>query len=923
MLALALGIAVQLQSITMQQCFWRGLASGMRVSGSTTLAIYHKMLQLGPEAFKQTTAGQATSIVSTDTQRLEQMFNFGLFLINGLAQFTATTILIAQLVGIAFIPGTLVMLILFPLQTYTARRGAKLRRKTVKHADDRVMSINETLLGIRAVKFGGWEPAMADRTAKHRQLEHKLIERAGLFQALISSTFFFAPGMAACATLLFSDKVLDQRVTVPEAFSVLAFNYLLARPLQMVPRAIKGLSEGIISIHRVAEFLSLPEIGNALNFRQSLTLDDTGANLAIVIDNLHADYGHAKSEEIKALDPGFRLSAVSLQVPRASMSMIIGIIGSGKSSLLSSLIGEMRVTEGQVRLCSTRIAYAPQNPWIFNATLRENIVFWHPWNEEWYNRVVSACALLDDIAILPAGDQTEIGERGVNLSGGQKARVSLARAVYSKAEVFLLDDPLSAVDTHVAEKLLNECIENLIVKEIGASVLLVTHQVQFAHRARHVVVLDAGRIKCQGSYQELVEAGVNFAKFDHATSPSPASTPLPASVSTRELPTKTPFVPSSVAGPRSRIPQDPSFQLSSMATTRSLVSAPSTLNGAEKKSGGKLTKEEVRQQGTVNTAVYKFYMECGGGWTMIALMCLYLSCTTAARTSSDFMLGRWVRRDTAHDEGFWLGLYISLILATVVSGILQGIQYSSFTIRAASEVQKRMMAAVLRAPMSYFDTTPTGQIINRFSRDQDVMDSLLPTSLLMFLRCFCIVGSAIVSIVIVFPAFLGVMAIFFFLFRYLTARFRKCSLSLKRLENVTRSPVFSQFSSTMQGLSSIRAYESTGLFEATFLRQYMDNHTSKYLFNAAGRWFALRLDCVTAMTVLCTAAFVVAWKGHIAASSAGVALIYSLQLTGLFQNGFRQVSENSTVLCFYCFVDIYSIVFGNAVCGNPELLHIR
>ena len=503
-----------------------------------------------------------------------------------------------------------------------------------------------------------------------------------------------------------------------------------------------------------------------------------------------------------------RLFDVNMHVPRGSLTFVVGAVGSGKSSLvLGAMLGNMKKTGGEVLLSCDKIALQDQSPWIFNGTLRENILFGLPFEEEWYDTVVTACALRPDLEQLPKGDLSEIGERGVNVSGGQKARIGLARVVYSRADLVLLDDPLAAVDVHVARHIFDECICGVLstsaprrvaaaagaaaagasaaVEESGAAAgevaatttrVLVTHQLQFVDAADWIVVVSGGRVKAQGTYATLLAAGL--------VEKSEGSAAL----------------------------QTPRAALAADAEAADAEAADAGKAGAEKKAGatkaaavgGALTSKEGRRAGAVRCSQLWQYSSAMGFPFAGLLPILLFAGTQLAMGASDTWVAAWVKDEFdrpeanagADEQWFYIAGYLCCALLVTLAIFVGSAIFQLMALRAATALHDRTFARLLRAQTSFFQTTPLGRILNRFAGDVDVMDTNLPDVLETLFSLASSVLLAIVIIAVVLPWFLVALVGIVLIYAAWTHVFRQAARQLKRLDSIAKSPIVSQLKAT-------------------------------------------------------------------------------------------------------------------------------
>uniref|UniRef100_A0A8C1TB72 ATP-binding cassette sub-family C member 5 n=1 Tax=Cyprinus carpio TaxID=7962 RepID=A0A8C1TB72_CYPCA len=516
---------------------------------------------------------------------------------------------------------------------------------------------------------------------------------------------------------------------------------------------------------------------------------------------------------------------VALTRLKGSLLGVCGNVGSGKTSLISSILEQMHLLSGSVSANGT-LAYVSQQAWIFHGTVRDNILMGEPFDQTRYTSVIHACSLKPDLAVLPYGDQTEIGERGINLSGGQKQRVSLARAVYSNRDIFLLDDPLSAVDAHVGKHIFEECIKK---KLKGKSVILVTHQLQYLEFCDEVVLLDNGEIKEAGTHCDLMKAKGRYAHLIN------------------------------------------NFQLEQMVCM--------CVTGKK----DQLVTQEVSLEGSVTWRTYHQYCKAAGGYILLLFVILLFTLLVGSTAFSSWWLSYWLEQGS----GNYTNSSSSGNISENPDLIAKGYTFTKVTLRASSKLHDTMFKRILGSPMSFFDITPTGRLVNRFSKDQDEVDAVLPFNMENFLQFCLIVTFTILTICIVFPYLLIAVAVLTLIFA--TILYIR---QMKRMENVSRSPWISLTTSTIQGLSTIHAYDKRKQYIEQFKILSDTNSNHFMLFNCGTRWLSFWLDFLAATVTLIVALFVVLSSNEaINASLKGLALSYTIQLTGMLQFVVRLSTE--------------------------------
>jgi len=569
------------------------------------------------------------------------------------------------------------------------------------------------------------------------------------------------------------------------------------------------------------------------------------------------------------------LSDVSIKVSPGELCAIIGRVGVGKSTLTSAFLNEAVIGSGSISL-NGKVAYAAQSSWILNASVRDNITFGLPYEKEKYEKIIRACQLTHDLSLLPAGDLTEIGEKGINLSGGQKQRVSVARAAYSDADYILMDDPLSALDPQVGKKLFDECIVKLMKNKTR---ILITNGLQFLQYCDSIIALGQGQASEQRTFQELLNGGGEVQKLLEELQTSNESADLTTDAHGR---------------PRSG-------SNASIGSERCESNA-EDVPVKSKENEDVLITEEERNVGAVSWEVYRKYVKAGGGFPIFfAAYLLFVVCA-----GMELLSITWVSLWTAdaeyekQSESFYLGYYALIAVVLGIVTFLRSYVLARFGVHASFILHKNVLASVLHAPMSFFDTTPTGRILSRFSKDLYAVDLELSDYLDFFLYCSLFILVSFGSITFVTPWF-GI-AIFPIMFIYIKILnyFREVSRETKRLESISRSPVFAHFSETLGGLGTIRAYEKSSRFINDFELKVDLNTRASYNNKSADRWLSVRLELLGALIGGLSAVFATNAVIHNAnsaadttnfASAAGLSLNYAISVTGLLNWVIRSFAQ--------------------------------
>uniref|UniRef100_A0A8C7QLI1 Uncharacterized protein n=1 Tax=Oncorhynchus mykiss TaxID=8022 RepID=A0A8C7QLI1_ONCMY len=824
-----------LQTLILHQHFQYCFVTGMRLRTAIIGAIYRKSLIITNAAKRTSTVGEIVNLMSVDAQRFMDLTTFLNMLWSAPLQIILALYFLWQNLGPSVLAGVAVMILLIPLNAAIAVRTRAYQVEQMQYKDARIKLMNEILNGIKVLKLYAWENSFKEKVLEIRQKELNVLRKTAYLGAL-STMYTLTVALMTFAVYVTVDKnnILDAE----KAFVSLSLFNILRFPLNMLPQVISSVVQASVSLKRIQDFLSHEELDPESVDRNNTA---TGKECTLLMCPVCVF-----------------VRSINLMVPQGSLLAVVGHVGCGKSSLVSALLGEMEKLEGQISIRGS-VAYVPQ----------DNILFGKAYNEQKYRSCLEACALTPDLEVLPGGDLTEIGEKGINLSGGQRQRVSLARALYNEADVYLLDDPLSAVDSHVAKHIFDHVIGPEGVLQ-GKTRILVTHGISFLPQVDNIMVMVEGRVSEMGSYQELLQQNGAFAEFlrnyslediieDEATGTTICYYSRGIQNSLRSL------------------------DLLIFSSTWSLYA---TRKHAEPDAEKKLPKvEKLIQAETTETGRSKVFWEYAKavGPLLTLFICFLYGCQSAAAIGANIWLSQWTndaaQNMTQENVSMRVGVYAAL-------GITQGIlvMVSSFTlamgnIGAARKLHYALLDNKFHTPQSFFDTTPIGRVINRFSKDIYVIDEALPSTVLMFLGTFFSSLSTMIVIVASTPIFAVVIAPLTFIYVFVQRFYVATSRQLKRLESVTRSPIYSHFSETVTGSSVIRAYGRHDAFVLMSDMKVDDNQKSYYPGIVANRWLGVRIEFIGNCIVLFAALFAVIGKDKLNPGLVGLSVSYALLVT--------------------------------------------
>ncbi|KAE8736524.1 ABC-transporter, subfamily C member 18, partial [Frankliniella occidentalis] len=910
--AVAMLVTALFQSLLLSQYNIRMNIVGMRVRTALVAAIYRKSLRMSNVARKDKTVGEIVTLMSVDAQRFLDMGGLITMVWSSPLQIIVALYFLWDILGVAVLAGLASMILLIPVNGWIANKMKVLQIKQMKNKDERAKLMNEILNGMKVLKLYAWEPPFGERINQIRLKEMDVLKKSAYLQAGISFAFTVAPflvTLVSFTTFVLIDKnnILDAQT----AFVSLSLFNILRFPLAMLPMVIMMVVQAGVSIKRIDEFLNAPDLEED-SVRHDVEQATRDRCPMSVKDGTFA-WGPGEEPVLKN---------INMSVSKGSLVAVVGSVGAGKTSLLSALLGELEKQSGDVNSVGS-IAYVPQQAWIQNATLRDNILFAKPYDAHQYAKVVDACALKPDLAMLAGGDQTEIGEKGINLSGGQKQRVSLARAVFNDADIYLLDDPLSAVDSHVGKHIFDQVIGPTGLLRQKTRVL-VTHGIAYLHRVDHIVVLKDGTISEEGNYQELMKNKGAFAEFlvqhlqeaeevddEVAEDLQEIKAHLEKAVGKEELQrqiSQASLISSegmrsrkgSVASGSRKGSVGGSLIRHGSGRRRSSELKPSELPPkVDEVIGQKLTEVETMELGSVKLKVYWHYMR-SIGLMLSGLTILFNVCLQGFSIGSNVWVDKWTDDakmyqpnlpDFESTRNTYLGVYAAFGGAQAIFSMTSSYVFAIGCIASSMDLHNRMFRRILRCPMSFFDMTPIGRILNRFTKDIDNVDNVLPLQIRQALNLLFSCVSTLVVISISTPLFISVIIplgiVYFFVQRFYVSTSRQ----LKRLDGVSRSPIYSHFSETLTGSSSIRAYGAVDRFIEEVESRVDKNQKCYFPVAVANRWLAVRLETVGNSLIFFAALFAVLRRGDISAGSVGLSISYALQITLALNWLVRFVSE--------------------------------
>ncbi|KAI0123356.1 hypothetical protein BJ170DRAFT_641537 [Xylariales sp. AK1849] len=868
----------------------------------------------------QANLGKIINLMSVDSFKIGEVTSYLHFLVaSAPSQLVVAIALLWRVMGLSAIPGLVVMVFLLPVNILLAKGFHTTQAKIMAATDKRIHTTNEVLQNIRIIKYFAWEQRFTQIVDEKRRAELQALRQRFLIWAVAVATWNTVPVLITFFSFLVYTKIEGKPLYPSIAFTAISLFMLLRVPLDLLGDMIAHVQEASVSIDRVDAFLKEDETEKYKQLGAD-NIDEDG-NKVIGFRGATFIWG---SKDAVAADGSmaFRLLDLDSDFKIGKLNIITGPTGSGKTSMLMALLGEMTMMKGKVYLPGGRsredvridpetglaetCAYVAQSSWLVNANVKENILFSAPYDEKRYKDVIVACALERDLEILDNGDETLVGEKGITLSGGQKQRISLARAVYSNSRHVLLDDCLSAVDSHTAQWIFNNCVQGPLLA--GRTCILVTHNVTLcAPSAQYIVILNNGRVTSQGSAIEVIASGALGEELQNKSRPGSAHV--------------------------SRVPSRVPSSVGEESGDTLVDDGGNNTNGKPKGKKDKKKQdamEEGKATGSVKWPVLKLYLSAMGSWWFWVVTIFVFSGQQLASVASNLWIKEWANQYTSgieqtvskiqfgamsqnaispsvlptyfasiatyvKDQSYFspaqyaaenappevnVDYYLFILALIGIAGAFLALARDLWlffgSLTASWKLHNRLIAAISRATFKFFDITPLGQLMNRFSKDLEAIDQEVAPVAIGVMSCALGIVVTVVLIGAMTPGFL-IAGVFITVLYVLVGMFYlRASRDLKRLESVHRSPLFQQFGETLSGVTTIRAYGD----ERRFIRDNLTRINTQarpfiYLW-AANRWLAFRTDLLGDLVAFFAGVFVILNIGKIDAGSVGISLSYAI-----------------------------------------------
>ncbi|KAK9089868.1 hypothetical protein Scep_028950 [Stephania cephalantha] len=843
-------IAKLVECLSQRHWMFRLQQAGIRARGALVTMIYKKGQTLSSQAKQTHTTGEIINFMSVDAERIG-IFSWhlhSLWLIP--VQIILALLILYKNVGLASIATLVAAVIVMSLNFPLGKVMEKFQEKLMEAKDGRMKTTSEILRNMRILKLQAWEMKFLSKVMELRKNEESWLKKFMYTSAITSFVFWAAPTFVAVATFV-ACMLMGIPLESGKVLSALATFRILQEPIYTLPELISTTIQTKVSLDRITSFLNLNDLDHDV-----IEYIPTGtSDYAVEIHDGNFSWDPSSSNPT--------LRDINLQVRHGMRVAVCGTVGSGKSSLLSSILGEVPKVSGSVKLSGTK-AYVAQSPWIQSGKIEDNILFGEEMDRDRYEMVLEACALKKDLEIFSFGDQTVIGERGINLSGGQKQRVQIARAIYQEADIFLFDDPFSAVDAHTGTHLFKECVLGLLESK---TVIYVTHQVEFLSSADLILVMKDGKIVQSGKYEEILNSGTEFMELvsAHKKALSALDSVEGTSSSANSINNET----DKKSGPEEDERKEQNGKADEIVAPKAQI-----------------VQEEEREKGKVGIEVYWKYITMAYGGALAPLIVLSMILFQLLEIGSNYWMawGTPLSKDVKPpvESSTLIIVYVALDIGSSFFVLLRALLLVTMGYKTATLLFKKMHSCIFRAPMSFFDATPSGRILNRASTDQSDVDLMIyyliesvGFSIVQVLGVIAVMSQVAWQVLIVF---IPVAAICIWYEQYYIPTARE----LSRLVGVSKAPLIQHFSESISGLSTIRSFGQESRFLDTNLKLMDSFSQTKFHVSGSMQWLCFRLDILSSIMFAFALIFLISVpEGVIDPGIAGLAVTYGLNLNML------------------------------------------
>ncbi|OQS04163.1 ATP-binding Cassette (ABC) Superfamily [Thraustotheca clavata] len=832
----------------------------LKITSALQHLLFQKALVLDATCRREKSTGEIANMFSTDIQSI---INFSVAA-NQLWIFPLQTIAILSMlhdvIGYAAFVGAGVIGVVLVINNCLATKQRSVFRKLMELKDARMKAVSEIFGAMQIIKLNAWEEKFYEKLTALRTFELGTLRNVYFLQSFWVALLLAAPIFVTIASIGTYTLVMKEALTAAKVFTALSLFSMLRFPMMALPQVIANLMQALVAARRMMQFLDLPEKNVSETWTPKTHPTECKPFQSLRFDIVVQDGTFGWN----GLDnPLFR--NINLTIKKGEFVVVHGIVGEGKSSLIAALLGEMQKASKSIVYLGGDVAYFSQQPWIQNMTIRENILFGRPYDRKKYTRVLEACALVKDLALFPAGDRTEIGQKGVNISGGQKARIGLARACYSDADIFLLDSPLSAVDAIVQNDIFYKCFQGLLKNK---TIVLVTHSPEIISSKfiDRTLEIRGGRIfDTVVDHSSEEELPVLVQPMSRSSSRSGADEDHDDIAPTPDLTLVSPALAA--------------FEV--FTPTSAQISGPVYEYDEENSPTGQLIMQEMRSKGRVSSKIFKTYVAAIGGWKIILLWACILFTGQTMQVAGDLHLGTWSSSIQSFDASkYYLASYTCLALGGILCCALRTVSIFVGGLKASNLLFDRMTHALLRAPMQFFDMNPLGRILNRFSNDINTVDIQLPMLLDPFTGVIFSVFVQLITTVLVIK-FAGLLLVpLIYIYCSIAGFYVQPAREMERVNKATKSPMLNLISECIDGALIIRAFGQRHMrrFQQTHHANVDATNGAMYTSQIMTQWFLMRVQLLSAHLVIFVALSLVYMQDYLTPGLIGLVLNYTFNM---------------------------------------------
>mmetsp|Transcript_13592 Transcript_13592/g.25525 ORF Transcript_13592/g.25525 Transcript_13592/m.25525 type:complete len:1381 (-) Transcript_13592:42-4184(-) len=870
--AIALFVCSVVESIAQERHKFLSFQSGILIRAATVSSIYHHMLNLTSKGKQHLLTGETTNLVAIDCQKLFEVCQEGHLIWSCPLSMIIVMILLLITLGPSTLVGMMSMFLLVPLVKKVVGRMMVIRRKRAIHTDKRVDTTTSMLQAIKFCKLNHYEEKFLKRVHNARREEMVWVRKELSYIGLTMAMTVLTP-VIACALTFITFVLTNENNTLSasDTFTTLLLFSVLRFPINYAGKLMGKAAQGLEACQRIADFFHRDSSPNAKISEEGLDesatdilplieVNNASFTVGEYLDEIDMDKNIAKSDPESTSKASFTVSGINFEVRKSETLAIVGPVGSGKSTLLHALIGDVPSNPDDINIRGS-VAYASQTPFILNATVRDNILFGKEYNKELYDKVIEASNLLPDLKQLgPSRDLTEIGERGVTLSGGQKARISIARCVYAQPTVALFDDVLSALDAATGKFIFDRLFDSSEGKETllsESAVILVTHAAHFLSRVDKIMVLVKGKSVFTGTWSSLLTA---------------KSIDVGANEVLKSLCS--------------------SVQETGDAEEMVVIRKGANLVNIEEHKDaehGTIMSEEERDFGLSNWRTWIKWYKYAGGITFTFLTALALTVDRGFYVANEWWLASWTKAEFEPIRRFgktfspqvdgmsaqqeFIKYYVIILLISFVGAVLRSQWIIQGGGRCSEKLFNEMTTRVIRAPMSYFETTPMGRILNRLTYDVEILDISLSQSMTVLMTASGWFVTGLILQITILPWNVFMLVPIIVVYWLLLLYYRKSAVDLQRLDAISRSPVQADLAEGIDGSSTIKVFGQIEYFEKQFKHALDENTSAMMNFMAAQRWLGVRFQILGSFAVLFGSVFVVSYNNKLKIETGLIAML--------------------------------------------------